>query len=339
MSEVPEPTAAVVPATPESAAPESATPAPVGDSPDGEDASLKERFTEYQERLQSKYEEYQHRRSESLPIDVAFRVVEADRRYAGGLIASGMAFRVFVVLVPFAFVVVTAFGFVAEAIDSESPQSVAHDLGITGLVASTIDSSIGSSTWERIVTLVVALYALLWATWTLMRAMQTVFGLAWNRSQTTSITKSWRPLLWVVGIMLAMFLGGTAVSVLLDNVGLLLAIVIRLVLFVTIVVLWIVVSWLLPRAPETTWRALLPGAVFLAVGAMILQFLTVYFFSRYIEDKTQTYGAIGASLAILLWAYLLGRLVVTSAFLNAERWRRSREPTSVSRGSGSAAAG
>src|SRR6185436_2692783 len=109
------------------------------------------------------------------------RVVEADRRYAGGLIASGMAFRVFLLLVPFAFFVVTAFGFVAEAIDSESPQDLARDLGITGLVASAIDASIGSSTWERLVTLVLALYALLWALWTLMRAMQTVFGLAWNQ--------------------------------------------------------------------------------------------------------------------------------------------------------------
>jgi membrane protein len=298
-------------------------------APEPEGTSLKERFEDYESRLETKYEEYQTRRGESLPIDVAFRVVEADRRYAGGLIASGMAFRVFVLLVPFAFLVVTAFGYVAELVTSEDPQSLARDLGITGLVASTIDSSIGSSTWERLITLVVALYAVLWATWTLIRAMETVFGLAWGQPATTRLTKSWRSLLWMVGILLAMFLGGAVVSVLLDNVGLLLAIVIRVLLFGVLVVLWIVVSSLLPRAPGTTWRSLLPGAVFLAVGAMILQFLTVYFFSRYIEDKTDTYGAIGASLAILLWAYLLGRLVVTSAFLNAERWRRKHEAASA----------
>jgi membrane protein len=299
------------------AAPDSAT--------DDSRESLKERFTEYQERLESKYEEYEHRRAESLPIDVAFRVVEADRRYAGGLIASGMAFRVFVVLVPFAFVVVTAFGFVAEAISSESPQAVAHDLGITGLVASAIDASIGSSTWERLVTLVLALYALLWASWTLMRAMQTVFGLAWGRPPTGGIAQAWRPVLWMVGALLVLFLGGVAVSVLLDNVGLLLSLLIRVAMFGAVVALWVGVSWLLPRDPETTPLALVPGAVLVAVGALVLQFLTVYFFSRYVEDKTQTYGAIGAALAILLWAYLLGRLVVTSAFLNAERWRRARE--------------
>jgi membrane protein len=295
-----------------------------GDDQESDSESLKERFSDYEHRLQEKYAAVEDRRSESLPIDVAFRVVEADRRYAGGLIASGMAFRIFVVLVPFSFLVATAFGYVTELVNSENPQSVARDLGITGLVATAIDSSIGSSTSERVATLVVALYAVLWATWTLIRAMQTVFGLAWGQPSTTNLTKSLRPLLWVVGIMLAMFVGGAAVSVLLDNVGLLLAIVIRVLMFGLLVALWIVVSWLLPRAPETTWTALFPGAVFFAVGVEVLQFLTVYFFSRYIEDKTQTYGAIGASIAILLWAYLLGRLVVTSAFLNAERWRRSR---------------
>ena len=301
---------------------------PAGAEDLGDESSLKDRIAGYERQVAAKYEEYEARRSESLPIDVAFRVVEADRRYAGGLIASGMAFRVFVVLVPFAFVVVTAFGFVSEAVNADDPQSLARDLGITGLVASAIDASSGSSTWERLVTLVLSLYALLWATWTLLRAMQTVFGLAWNQ-RPSSITKSWRAGLWLVAIMLGLFLGGVAVSALLDSVGLVLGILIRIVMFGVIVALWVAVSWWLPRAPEASWRALLPGAVFLAVGAEVLQFLTVFFFSRYVEDKTDTYGAIGASLAILLWAYLLGRLVVTSAFLNAERWRRSRDvPTS-----------
>lgn len=297
-----------------------------GDMVDADRESLKERFGDFREQLQAKYSEYEGRREESLPIDVAFRVVEADRRYAGGLIASGMAFRIFVLLVPFAFVVVTTFGFVSEIVDSEAPEQVARDLGITGLVAGAIDASIGSSTWERIVTLVFATYALLWATWALMRAMQTVFGLAWRQDHpTTSIAKSWRPLLWMVVIMLALFLGGAAVSVVLDDVGLLVGILIRVLTVGVVAALWCAVSWLLPRDPETTWVALVPGAVLVAVGAVVLQFLTVAFFSRYIEDKTSTYGAIGASLAFLLWAYLLGRLVVTSAFLNAERWHRARE--------------
>jgi membrane protein len=308
----------------DASAPEPETTAPTREEPASPSrlGSLRHRLTRSEAKLEAKYDEAKGRRAESEPIDVAFRVIEADRRYAGGLIAGGMAFRVFVVLVPFAFVVVTAFGFVAEAVDSESPQQVARDLGITGLVAGAIDASIGSSSWERVVTLVLALYALLWGTWMLTRAMQAVYGLAWDQPSSTSIGSAWKPVLWLVAILLALFLGGAAISVVLDQVGLFETIVIRVLLFGVIVVLWIAVSWLLPRAPDATWQALVPGAVLVAVATVVLQFLTVAFFSRYIEDKTETYGAIGASLAFLFWAYLLGRIVVTSAFLNAARWRR-----------------
>ena len=41
-----------------------------------------------------------------------------------------------------------------------------------------------------------------------------------------------------------------------------------------------------------------------------------------VESKSDTYGAIGTAVALLLWAYLLGRLVVGSAALNASLWRR-----------------
>jgi membrane protein len=286
--------------------------------------SIKERVAEVQGRVTAKVEEYRTRRKESAPIDVAFRVIEADRQYAGGLIAGGMAFRIFVVLVPFAFFVVTAFGFVAEAVSSDSPQSLARDLGITGLMASAINASVGSSTWQRVVTMLAAAYALLWATWTLVRAMRTVYGLAWAQPPSQHLARPWRPTLWVVAAMLVMFLVEATVGVVLDESGLLAAIAVELLAVALIIAVWIVVSLLLPREPDAGWQAMVPGAVLVGVGAAVLQFLTIYFFSRYVESKTETYGSIGASLAILLWAYLLGRLVVTSAFLNAARWRRAR---------------
>jgi uncharacterized BrkB/YihY/UPF0761 family membrane protein len=102
-------------------------------------------------------------------------------------------------------------------------------------------------------------------------------------------------------------------------------ILVRLLAAMLVAGVWMAVSWVLPRAPTTTWKSLVPGGVLMGVGVAVLQFLTVYFFSRYIASKTETYGAIGASVAILVWAYLLGRLIVTSAFLNAARWRRGLE--------------
>jgi uncharacterized BrkB/YihY/UPF0761 family membrane protein len=53
--------------------------------------------------------------------------------------------------------------------------------------------------------------------------------------------------------------------------------------------------------------------------------VTVYWIAHVVSSKTATYGAIGSALALLLWSYLLGRLVIVSTVLNATLWFRSRE--------------
>jgi uncharacterized BrkB/YihY/UPF0761 family membrane protein len=285
-------------------------------------ASLRRRIRRSEAELEARYDDARAHRAESTPIDVAFRVIEADRRYAGGLIAGGMAFKIFVVLVPFAFVIVTAFGFVGEAAGGNDPVELARELGMTGLVASAINSSIGSSTLERVLTLLLALYAWLYTTWNLVRATRAVHGLAWDVPFITQLARLWRQTLVTVAGLLSFFLLGAAASRVSDGIDPAAEVVVRLLAVGAVGIVWILVSLELPRAPDTTWRNLVPGGVLMGVGVGVLQFLTVYFFSRYIASKTQTYGAIGASVAILVWAYLLGRLVVTSAFLNAARWRR-----------------
>jgi uncharacterized BrkB/YihY/UPF0761 family membrane protein len=89
---------------------------------------------------------------------------------------------------------------------------------------------------------------------------------------------------------------------------------------------WIVVSWYLPRA-GCEWWELLPGALLFGVGVEALHVVTVYWIAREVSTKSDTYGALGTSLALLLWAYLLGRLIVAAANLNATRWhlKRARE--------------
>jgi uncharacterized BrkB/YihY/UPF0761 family membrane protein len=60
----------------------------------------------------------------------------------------------------------------------------------------------------------------------------------------------------------------------------------------------------------------------MAVGADVLQLLTTYWIGRLVARKTSTYGAVGIALAVLLWVYILGRIMVGSAGLNAALWYR-----------------
>jgi uncharacterized BrkB/YihY/UPF0761 family membrane protein len=68
---------------------------------------------------------------------------------------------------------------------------------------------------------------------------------------------------------------------------------------------------------------LVPGAVLVAIGAQALNLFTVYYLAGQAERATSTYGAIGAALTILLWLFILARLVVGGAMLNAELARRA----------------
>jgi uncharacterized BrkB/YihY/UPF0761 family membrane protein len=53
--------------------------------------------------------------------------------------------------------------------------------------------------------------------------------------------------------------------------------------------------------------------------------VTVYWIAYVVSGKTAMYGAIGSALALLLWAYLLGRLVIVATVLNATLWYRNRD--------------
>jgi len=127
----------------------------------------------------------------------------------------------------------------------------------------------------------------------------------------------------VVGLLSAQLVVGGFVSWLRTE-SILLAII-SLVISATVPFgVWLFASWKLPHA-ECPWWALAPGAALVAVGMTGLQAATVFYFTGSIERKSDTYGAIGTSLALLLWAYVLGRIMTASISLNAAFWYRSQE--------------
>ena len=89
---------------------------------------------------------------------------------------------------------------------------------------------------------------------------------------------------------------------------------------------WLFVSWHMPHAPGVPWTTFVPGALFFGVGLEGLHLVTVYWIANAdLENKTDTYGAIGFALALLLWAYLLGRLITSAAVINETLWTRDQQ--------------
>ncbi len=68
-------------------------------------------------------------------VDAALEAADLDRRRAGGLLAGGIAFRAFIWLLPATLLATGILGIVHRA-SPESPQELATDSGLGGVVAS-----------------------------------------------------------------------------------------------------------------------------------------------------------------------------------------------------------
>jgi uncharacterized BrkB/YihY/UPF0761 family membrane protein len=79
--------------------------------------------------------------------------------------------------------------------------------------------------------------------------------------------------------------------------------------------------WLLPNRASHP-RELLPGAVLVATGVELIQIAVVFYFALRLGRSEETYGAFGAAATILVWLYVLSRLVTGAAFLNATLWAK-----------------
>jgi uncharacterized BrkB/YihY/UPF0761 family membrane protein len=86
----------------------------------------------------------------------------------------------------------------------------------------------------------------------------------------------------------------------------------------------LVISYLLPHGSDLPWWGLLPGAVFLGIGTQILHLVTVYYFGVKLSNASELYGSLGIAATLLLWAYVVARLVLASASINVAAQRTYR---------------
>ncbi len=68
-------------------------------------------------------------------------------------------------------------------------------------------------------------------------------------------------------------------------------------------------------------------AVLVALGVQVVHLGTALFIGPKVERASATYGSLGVAFTVLVWLYVLSRIVVASAMLNAVRWER-RDPRS-----------
>lgn len=246
-----------------------------------------------------------------------------DRAVGGEIMAGAIAFRSFVFLLPLVLVLVVTLGIAADS-SGESAYAVEQHAGVSGIAAQSVTQASRLSSGGRWLALFLGLIALYSTSIALARALRIAHALAWGK-MVPPMKRSWRVALVVIGTALVIYVVVTVVARLkASNRGGDGVVVAILGMFVFAAV-WFGVSYLLPHG-DAPWTALLPGAVMVGVGAMALHLITVFYVSYRISRSSALYGSLGAAIAILAWAYLVGRLVVSSAVLNASLYRE-REQT------------
>lgn len=292
---------------------------------DAEERSLSSRLRRQRDQLQQRIVSTRVRLEDARPssrvIDTVFRAFERDVATGGGVLSAAVAFRIFLFLVPFVFFVVVAFGYASEAADG-SATAWSHTVGIGGLIAGAVKGAANLSGGQRLTALLVSGFALFLGSRAAVKVLRITHGLIW-RVPIPKLRSPIRAAGTFTGLISLALLVSAGVgwlrsqSFLLGIFGIILWLAVPFGL-------WLLVSFWLPRA-ECPWWALLPGAAVCAIGAELLHVATVYWFAYQIQAKSDTYGAIGVSLSLLLWAYFLGRIITASAAVNAAFWYRSEE--------------
>jgi uncharacterized BrkB/YihY/UPF0761 family membrane protein len=260
-------------------------------------------------------------RPRSATIDSAFLALARDTEAGGGVLAAAVAFRVFMFMIPYIFVVIAAFD-VAGSVASKDPHSVAHSAGIGGLMAQAVSASAkhlqGTS---RFFALAGGLVAVFLAGRAFLKTLRIMHALVWgvraNKPARPSRAVLVLILLVTMSILLSVGLSHLRNTSGLGGLG-------ATVLYTTLPCgIWLALEFGMPHAPRVGWKDLLPGAVLFGVAALALHLFTVYWVAHLIKKRSATYGAIGSSLALLLWAYVFGRIMTASAVLNASIWART----------------
>jgi membrane protein len=200
-----------------------------------------------------------------------------------------------------------------------SPERVAQSLGLAASVASTVEQATRQSDRGAAALLAIGLVLMLYASVSLVRALRIAHVLAWEEPFRRAARLPRDGAIFTAAIV-AMLAIETGLTYLRHQHAALSLLIVPLAFALT-GGFWLGLSLLLPHA-DAHWRALLPGAALFAVGHMVLQVATVYYFAPKLTRAPALYGSLGSAATLLLWLFLIARIAVASAFLNAAVWRR-----------------
>jgi membrane protein len=272
------------------------------------------------QRLQARVQAERHRleeaRGESITVGFAFDAMSYDTDTGAPVLAAALGFRVFLFMVPYICLFMIIGGFVSD-IFNRDPSAMFRGVGIAHLTAKSVATTASFSEGARVITLVVVAYALFLSARSFVKVLYIVHALVWAVPRSKPTRPNRAALIFIIIVTVAA--GLAALVDKLDQRVALGAVASLLIYTVLILGGWWYVTWWLPHC-NCPPVALVPGATVFGIGSIILEAVTVIWLPHYLAGRSDLYGTLGVSVTILLWAYLLGRLMTLAAVLNASLW-------------------
>jgi uncharacterized BrkB/YihY/UPF0761 family membrane protein len=237
---------------------------------------------------------------------------EADRNRGGGLLAGGLAYRIFLWELPAALVVVSVLGLTSSS-SGRSPEEAAHDVGLSGALVATVATAVREADRASWWLLILGIALTVWAGRSAVRALQIVCGIAWSDRTGLRHTTVASSLVFSGVAFAVLALQGVLTALMHGVLGSVVGWVLGTLLVVAASV-WVMT--ILPHGGRR-WLAVLPGALFFAAAVRLLTMATVVYFVPKLGRIDDLYGGLAIAIVILLFLYLIARAFVGGEFINA----------------------
>ena len=256
------------------------------------------------------YERAQHQRG----LREAIESLRLEQRFGAGLLSGGLAYRLFLWLVPFGLVVAAIASFWVR-FDHAGLENTAKSFGLGGVAAHSAAAAVEDGSNARWYLLGAGLLLMAWAGIGAVRALRVASRLAWgvdaDRLRHPLRSSATFTVLAVAGLAASMAASWARHHFV--AVGL----VVTLADLVVYFLLALFAFSHLPRPEGTSWRGLWPGAVLVGSGVTAVHVFLAYYLAGKLESSPSLYGTLGAATVVLLVLFLIARLIVSGLFLNA----------------------
>ena len=255
-------------------------------------------------------------RQRNVVVDVGMRLYERDQQAAGTVAGSAVAFRLFLFFVPTLLVVIALAGFAAAHL---APRDVNSAAGITGVVASQIETAFRQPSTTRWTALLFGLVGMFSSGRSLAKTLVLASALSWRAPARQKATL--RITAMVVGVMVGVALVASLVNRLRRTAGLAVVGFSFIGAAAAYMLVWLALSLTLPRATKDP-GSVLPGAALVGVALTGLQAITQIYIPDKISQASALYGSIGITIVTLGWFFIIGRVATFSMTLNAVVYER-----------------